>query len=364
MNINRNNYEQFFLLYADNELSAVEKSLVTKFVQQNPDLEEEFLMLQQSVVTPDKDVTLGDKSFLLRQENQFIGKHNYEEIFIAYNDGELSKDKKQEVEKFLTDHPGMQKQFSLFQQLKFEPDHSIVFPGKRSLLKKEHKVRVIPLNVRRALVAAVILGAGLWTGVNYLMEEKTPVTVVKVTPPPQVNSKLDKSSEAEQSASNANNNTVANSTVNNSPAAKITVRDTRSQGTLHPVQEVVKNAEPQKHKHLIIPDNIEKPKNEITIKQPVKINDVAIQLPETPDKITTEELKPDIQVTNEKEAENYAQTASYRLEAKNDNYVFYNVTEEQFKKTRLFGFLKKVKRVIERKSPFNHNNDKAELAVN
>ena len=227
MNINRNNYEQYFLLYADNELSAVEKSMVAMFVQQNPDLEEEFLMLQQSVVTPDESITLVDKSFLFRQENQFIGKHNYEEIFIAYNDGELTKDEKQEVEKFLADHPGMQKQFSFFQQLKFEPDHSIVFPEKRSLLKKEGKGRVIPLNVRRALVAAVILGVGLWTGANYLLEEKTPVTIVKVTPPPRVNLKKDQSSEPEQSTCNPTNNTAVNSSVNNLPAAKIMVKNNR-----------------------------------------------------------------------------------------------------------------------------------------
>ena len=51
-------------------------------------------------------------------------------------------------------------------------------------------------------------------------------------------------------------------------------------------------------------------------------------------------------------------------ESKNDNYVFYNVSEEKFKKSKLFGFLKKVKRVIERKSPFNHNSDNKEVVTN
>src|SRR6476620_4771051 len=101
MNINRNNYEQFFLLYADNELYDQEKNMVTMFVQENPDLEEEFLMLQQSVVTPDKDITIGDKSFLLKQENQFIGAHNFEEVFIAYHDGELTQPERLEVQKFI-----------------------------------------------------------------------------------------------------------------------------------------------------------------------------------------------------------------------------------------------------------------------
>ena len=58
MNINRNNYEEYFLLYADNELSAAEKNMVEMFVKQNTDLEEEFIMFQQSVVKPDNTISL------------------------------------------------------------------------------------------------------------------------------------------------------------------------------------------------------------------------------------------------------------------------------------------------------------------
>ena len=52
MNINRNNYEEYFLLYTDNELSEAERKMVDAFVAANPDLQEELLMLQQSVVKP------------------------------------------------------------------------------------------------------------------------------------------------------------------------------------------------------------------------------------------------------------------------------------------------------------------------
>src|SRR5688500_16224891 len=94
MNINRNNYEEYFLLYADKELSADEKSMVEMFVQQNPDLEEEFVMLQQSVVKPDNTIALEDKSSLFRKEAlrqaQYINQANYEEKFLLYTDNELS----------------------------------------------------------------------------------------------------------------------------------------------------------------------------------------------------------------------------------------------------------------------------------
>ena len=53
MNINRNNYEYFFLLYIDNELSVAEKNMVDVFLQQNTDLQPEFDALQNTLLQPD-----------------------------------------------------------------------------------------------------------------------------------------------------------------------------------------------------------------------------------------------------------------------------------------------------------------------
>ena len=45
MNIDRNNYEEFFLLYVDGELDATQQLAVENFVQQNPDLAVELKMI-------------------------------------------------------------------------------------------------------------------------------------------------------------------------------------------------------------------------------------------------------------------------------------------------------------------------------
>ena len=68
MNINRYNYEEFFLLYVDNELTKEERADVEAFVQENPDLEEELLMLKQSSLRPDLTVKFPGKSSLMKAE--------------------------------------------------------------------------------------------------------------------------------------------------------------------------------------------------------------------------------------------------------------------------------------------------------
>ena len=67
MNIDRNNYEEYFLLYADNELTDSEKVEVIMFLKDNKDLEEEFNMINYTVSRPDTSVGIPDKSFLLKK---------------------------------------------------------------------------------------------------------------------------------------------------------------------------------------------------------------------------------------------------------------------------------------------------------
>src|SRR6185503_20125551 len=112
MNINRNNYEEYFLLYADNELTDSEKVEVIMFLKENKDLEEEFRMIHYTISKPDVSVTLGNKSFLHREnEESFINQKNYEEVFVLYHDNELTENEKLETGEFLSHHTELKKEF-------------------------------------------------------------------------------------------------------------------------------------------------------------------------------------------------------------------------------------------------------------
>jgi hypothetical protein len=93
MNINLNNYEEYFLLYIDNELSKQDRNEVASFLQSHPELQEEFDSLQFTFNTPEEEISLSDKSFLLKNEpSTFINESNYEEHLVAYHDNELNEE--------------------------------------------------------------------------------------------------------------------------------------------------------------------------------------------------------------------------------------------------------------------------------
>ncbi len=167
MNINRNNYEEFLLLYMDAELSATERRAVEEFLNENPDLKEEFELLMQTRLKPEEEIRFGNKDLLFRQESSkggSISLSNYETCFISYIDDELNEEERKEVEFFLTLNPGVLQEFELLGRTKLDPRETIVFSAKDSLYRTEKApIRIVSIIWWRvAAAASVILIAGLF----------------------------------------------------------------------------------------------------------------------------------------------------------------------------------------------------------
>jgi anti-sigma factor RsiW len=64
INIDRNNYEEYFLLYVDNELTPVQRLAVEEFINNHPDLKEELELLSSTVLDAEP-IRLFDKDLLL-----------------------------------------------------------------------------------------------------------------------------------------------------------------------------------------------------------------------------------------------------------------------------------------------------------
>ena len=160
MIITRHNYEEYFLLYVDNELSVQERRQVEAFVKENGDLEEELNMLKQTVLRPEKAVIFQNKGQLMKKSSGIepINELNYQDYFVLYGDDELSMEENDMVEQFVYKHPQYQTEFELILQARFTPDTSIVFPDKESLYRKEkEETKVIYITWMRIAAAAVVL---------------------------------------------------------------------------------------------------------------------------------------------------------------------------------------------------------------
>ena len=155
------------MLYTDNELSAADKNAVEEFVNDNPDLRTELLMLQQLKMKPENDIIFNDKDLLLKEtETTIIDQSNYEEYFLLYADNELSAGELNMVERFLKNNPALQQECSLLLKTKLEADNDIIFPGKEILYKKESRRIVLLPWMRIAAAALVLLLIGLFVANN------------------------------------------------------------------------------------------------------------------------------------------------------------------------------------------------------
>ena len=113
--------------------------------------------------------------------------------------------------------------------------------------------------------------------------------------------------------------------------------------TQKPKEESITSELPEKVNDAITVSNNginEIPKKEISSLN--KINPAKV-LAQNADENKTEKTEPLVN----------AQNVSYvpAEDNKNENYVFYDVTADKFRKTKVGGFLKKVKRVVERNNP-------------
>jgi len=187
--ITRDNYEEYFVMYIDDELNGAARKAVEEFVQQNPDLEEELVMLQQSVLRPDKQIVFEQKESLLKNTTAqgLVNSDNYEEYFVLYGDDELTNEEKDQVEQFVYKHPEYQEDFELIQQVKLVPDNAVSFPDKAYLFRTEeddNKLVAFPWwHISAAAIALLVLGTfGWYVYINNHPKAGNEVAVTTVQP--------------------------------------------------------------------------------------------------------------------------------------------------------------------------------------
>jgi hypothetical protein len=162
-NINRHNYEVFFLDALENRLSIEQEKEFAHFLLANPDLAEEFNALRDEDLSysevSDAHISLPDPEYLLSAP---ASQKEVEQLIIKVIEGDANAEEEALLQEWSSTSALVRKEKLLFEKTKLVADPHIVFPHKSSLLKKE-KGRVIAWsnNYYFAAAASVALLLGI-----------------------------------------------------------------------------------------------------------------------------------------------------------------------------------------------------------
>ncbi len=155
MNINRDNYEAWFLDFLDGNLNGNRVGEFREFLRQNPDLQEE-LQEYDPVYLETVGFSFPHKETLYREP--LDQEEYFDQVAVAWMEGDLEPAEALRFEEYLQRHPGKQKDADLFRLTRLAPDQRIVFPRKAALY---HQPAIRLMMTWTMRVAAVLLVAAL-----------------------------------------------------------------------------------------------------------------------------------------------------------------------------------------------------------
>ncbi|MDA3615015.1 anti-sigma factor [Polluticaenibacter yanchengensis] len=178
--INRSNYSDYFMLYADGELDALQMQIVEAFVAENNDLSAEFDLYLETKITPDEHISMPDKSMLLKPEIWDTENLTEEQsALLSFADSEGSKPH--------TTNLNIEAEWSLLQKTLL-PAEVVAMPHKEKLYRKESQRKpIFILYAKRIAVAAAFLLAGMFLVEKMTTNEtiSTPESIASVTETPE-----------------------------------------------------------------------------------------------------------------------------------------------------------------------------------
>lgn len=356
MQINRNNYESFFLLYADGELRIDECKAVDNFISDNEDLRIELDMLKATVL-PVEELVFSDKSFLYKET--ILNKVVLEELLLKIDD-ELPLQKLEKLNATIIEDENVKFEFELLQRTKLDNSEKIIFEDKQLLYKKERD-KVIGFRWVKFAAAAMLIGFGIFSGIKLFNknENLSPVEITKnkisrdnINTPDTINIAKQNSIEPNKASFvNADIESAANlideikiadkvvaQKQNNTTAKKANAINNRPTNKLYPLHN---------NEEKIVKNNYS-PTENIIIPYPSEVSISIAQIEQTK---AVDILNNDILPLEE----TYTKAIDIVNIERSENKILF-LDEEDVKKTKIGGFFRKIKRFVERTAKIKPGN--------
>jgi hypothetical protein len=197
MNIDRSNYELWFIDWLDGNLDSLQTKELYGFLDVNPDLKEEFSDLSNiPLLSPEKQYPFKNT---LKKSFEEISESQFEYLSAAYLEKDLSEIQKSEIEEIIAKDPEKKRIFEQINKTHLLP-LNLTYKHKRQLLKPTPAQRIIRLTViGLSIAAAITLIITTYLSVPHnLQDNKTneavliiPGNNLKQKPADKINDKID-----------------------------------------------------------------------------------------------------------------------------------------------------------------------------
>jgi len=151
MNINRDNYEMYFLDFAEGKLSAGKEEELRLFLRSHPELEEELRDIHTAKLSP--------------EEIRFPGKRDINFEPVAYIEGDLSAKENELFEAKLQEDPVLRQEVELYRKVRLSAS-DVEYPFKASLKKPVTGVSYLNWRVLVPLAAAAAVALLIYIGIG------------------------------------------------------------------------------------------------------------------------------------------------------------------------------------------------------
>lgn len=174
MNINRSNYEIYFLDYLDGNLPDNQVDDFLDFLRDNPDLNKELKSVS-SMSLPKEKYIFQNKELLLK--NELSGSSFFDYQSVAFIEGDLSSEDEASFLSQINKCPEQENQVALFSKTKLQANYQITFPGKEKLYKKS--VLTLFFRFGSRVAAMLVFVFAIWEVWNFTERKEQPTVVIE-----------------------------------------------------------------------------------------------------------------------------------------------------------------------------------------
>jgi hypothetical protein len=160
MEINKINYPSILIDYIDGNIDALGVAEVLLFLEQNPDIKNEFEGINKLVISAPNACLLPNEKVLLKKivSDEVVNNSTFDELMVAQMEGDLSASSNQVLNSLITQNTSLQKLQNIFISTKITPNFAIQYEQKNKLKKR---TLIIPLFRIIAVAASLLLLVGL-----------------------------------------------------------------------------------------------------------------------------------------------------------------------------------------------------------